>query len=229
MANTKLWYLENFSMLNPLSAGEILTLERESKFWVVKKGQVIYFPGDTADTIFLLKKGKIKISRSSAAGKEIILAILGPGEIFGELALTGQEKREDVAKATEESILCSMRVDQFENVMKNNPKFHLQITKVIGSRLDKIERRMESLIFKSAEQRVRNFLRDLTEEHGREILFNSEEREIRFTLTHQDIAQLTATSRQTASTILSKLEREGIIVYDRHRILVKKYSQLLEE
>lgn len=228
MTPTKLWYLENFSMLSPLDAGEIIQLERQTEFSEVKKGQVIYFPGDAAETIFMLKKGKIKISRTSAGGKEVILAILGPGEIFGELALTGQESREDTAIATEDTILCSMRVDQFENVMINNPKFHLQITKLIGSRLDKIERQLQRLIFKSAEQRVRYFLKELAEEHGREIIHNPEEREIKLTLTHQEIAQLTATSRQTVSSVLSQLESEGIITYDRHRILVRKLSQLEE-
>ena len=215
-------------MLSPLSEGEILQLERQTQFWEVKKGQTIYFPGDVADALFMLKSGKIKVSRFSADGKEIIIIILGPGEIFGELALSGQEKREDIARATEDTILCSMRVDQFENMMVNNPKFHLEITKLIGARLSRFERRMERLIFKSAEQRIGSFLRDLAEEHGRAILYSSEEKEIRFTLTHQEIAQLTATSRQTVTTVLGKLESGGIIGYDRHRILVKKLSQLPE-
>jgi CRP/FNR family cyclic AMP-dependent transcriptional regulator len=172
MDETNLWYLENFSMLSPLSAGEIIELERRTVFWEVKKGQAIYFPGDTADNLYMLKRGKVKISRRSAKGKEVIMAILGPGEIFGELALTGQDSREEVASAVEDAILCSMRVDQFENVMINNPKFHLQITKLIGDRLSNFERRMERLIFKSAEQRIRCFVRELAEEHGRVILYN---------------------------------------------------------
>jgi CRP-like cAMP-binding protein len=228
MAQTKLWYLKNFSMLSPLSTGEIIQLGRQAVMWEVKKNQVIYFPEDTANTVFMLKKGKIKISRYSATQKEVILAILGPGEIFGELSLAGQEKREDVAEATEDTLVCSVAVEMFQSMMENNPKFHLQITKLIGTRLKKIERRLERLIFKTSEQRIRFFLKELAEEHGREILFNAEEREIKLNLTHQDIAQLTATSRQTVTSVLSHLETQGIITYDRHRILVKKLSQLAE-
>lgn len=91
-AHTKLWYLENFSLLQVLSKEEIKKLDKLANMINKSKHQVLYFPTDDADTLYMLKKGQVKISRISPEGKEIILAILGPGEIFGELAITGQSE-----------------------------------------------------------------------------------------------------------------------------------------
>lgn len=226
MAQTKLWHLENFSMLHILTKQEMQAMDKMAVMRIAPRNQVIYFPEDTSDTVFLLKQGKIKISRISEAGKEMILAILGPGEIFGELSITGQVKREEIAEATEDAVICSVSIADFQRMMEMNPKFNLQVTKFIGFRLKKIQSRLESLIFRTAEQRVRFFLKELAEEHGRQIINNPEERVVKMRLTHEDIAKLSATSRQTVTSVLNDLEKHGLINYDRSRIFVKKYSQL---
>ncbi|MBF8965485.1 Crp/Fnr family transcriptional regulator [Pontibacter sp. FD36] len=226
MAQTKLWHLENFSMLHILSKSEMEAMDRMAVMRNMPRNQVIYFPEDTSDTVFLLKKGKVKISRLSESGKEMILAILGPGEIFGELSITGQVKREEIAEATEDAVICSVSISDFQRMMEMNPKFNLQVTKFIGFRLKKIQSRLEGLIFKTAEQRVRYLLKELAEEHGRQIINNPEERVVKMRLTHEDIAKLSATSRQTVTTVLNDLEKHGLISYDRSRIFVRKYSEL---
>lgn len=226
MAQTKLWHLENFSMLHILSKEEMQALDKMALMRNMPKNQVIYFPEDASNTIFLLKKGKVKISRFSESGKEMILAILSPGEMFGELSITGQETREEVAEATEDAIICSVSITDFQRMMEMNPKFNLQIIKFIGFRMKKIQSRLANLIFKTAEQRVRFFIKELAEEHGQEIANDPEERLVRLRLTHKEVAKLSATSRQTVTTVLNELERQGIISYDRNRIYVRKYSLL---
>ena len=226
MAQTKLWHLENFSMLDILTKSEMQALDRMSVMRNMPRNQMIYFSEDTSDTVFLLKKGKVKISRISESGKEMILAILGPGDIFGELSITGQLKREEIAETTEDAVICSVSIADFQRMMEMNPKFNLQVTKFIGFRLKKIQSRLESLVFKTAEQRVRFLLKELAEEHGRQIINNPEERVVKMRLTHEDIAKLSATSRQTVTSVLNDLEKHGLISYDRRRIFVKKYSQL---
>ncbi len=226
MAGKKLWYLENFSMLHLLSKEEMKELDAMAEMRNTPKNQVIYFPEDTSNTVYLLKSGKIKISKISFSGKEIILALLGPGEIFGELSLLGQEKREEIAEVTEDAVICSVSLSHFEAMLQQNPKFSLQITKLIGFRLKKIQQRLENLVFKTAEQRVRFFIKEVAEEHGRKILMNDEEREVKLKLSHEEIAKLSATSRQTVNTVLNELGKKGIISYDRRRIFVRKLSAL---
>jgi CRP-like cAMP-binding protein len=226
MTQTKLWHLENFSMLHILSKEELQALDKMAVMRNAPRNEVIYFPEDSSNTVFLLKKGKVKISRMSESGKEMILAILGPGEIFGELSITGQNQREEIAEATEDAVICSVSIADFQRMMEMNPKFNFQITKFIGFRLRKIQSRLENLIFKTAEQRVRFFIKELVEEHGRQIITSPEERVVKIRLTHEDIAKLSATSRQTVTSVLNDLERQGLISYDRSRIYVKKYSAL---
>lgn len=225
-AKSKLWYFENFSMLSTLSMKEMEMLDKISQMRKASKSQVIYFPEDASNSIYMLKAGKVKITRISSEGKEIIMAILGPGEIFGELAITGQEKREEVAEASEDTVLCSVGIEELKKMMAMNSKFNFQITKLIGFRLKKIQSRFESLIFKSAEERIKSFIKELAEEHGKEILGNPNERIINLHLTHDDIAKLTATSRQTVTTVLNDLEKKGMLSYDRKSIFVKQLTKL---
>jgi CRP-like cAMP-binding protein len=225
-AESKLWYLEKFSMMSVLSKDEMMTMDKMSAMRNASKNQVIYFPEDASNYIYMLKEGKVKISKQSGDGKEIILAFLHPGEVFGELSITGQEKREEIAEATEDAVICVVDVKDLQMMMEKNPKFNFNITKLIGFKLKKIQSRFESLIFKSSEERVSSFIKELAEEHGIPILGNPEEKLIQLKLTHEDISKLTATSRQTVTSTLNRLEKNNIIMYDRRSIFVKALSKL---
>lgn len=223
---SKLWYLENFGMLKALSKAEKEKLDSMAVMRHAPKKQVLYFPSDNSNSIYMLKAGKVKISRLTPDGKEIILTILGPGEIFGEMGITGQQEREEFAEVTDDAIICVVGITDLQRMMKENPKFNMEILKFIGFRLKRVQSRLESLIFKSAEQRIRSLLKELAEEHGRIIAGDENQREVRLGLTHDDIAKLTATSRQTVTTQLNELEKNDLIKYDRKRIYVKDLRQL---
>ena len=223
MQDRILWYFENFNFLGSLTILEKMDLGRRTKMLEAKKDQTIYLPTDIANSIYFLKKGKVKISSFSDDGKEMIYAILGPGEIFGELAITGQTNREQIAAATENAVICYVNVQEFENFLATHPRLSLKVTKLIGFRLRKVRSRLERMWFKSAPERVKSLLLDLIEEHGIKI---GDEREIRLNLTHQDIANLAATTRQTVTTTFNELERQGVITYDRRRILIRKPESL---
>ena len=98
---------------------------------------------------------KVKIGSYSNDGKEIIKAILKPGEIFGEMAIVGQEKRRDFAQAlTNDVRFCAIGVDEMKEILMSNPQLNFEVTKTIGERIQKVERRLESLVFKDARQRI---------------------------------------------------------------------------
>ena len=226
MEKTKIWFLENFSMIQVLSPEEIKILDSMATMRDVTKNQVLYFSEDSANSVYLLKKGKVKISKVSNDGKEVILAILGPGEVFGELSITGQEKREEIAEVTEDAVICKVDVQDFESMMEHNPKFNLQVIKLIGFRLRKIQNRLENVIFKTSEQRVRGLIKEMVMDFGREIAGEDNQRVVELRLTQEDMAKLTATSRQTVTTVFSDLEKKGIIKYDRRRIFVRDMKAL---
>jgi len=220
---TKLWYFENFNLMKTLPSQELVKLNANSKMREVPKKQIVYFPDEPSNSVYLVKKGKVKISRLSEDGREIIIAILGPGEIFGESAITEPaSKREEFAEATEDTLLCSMFSEIIHNLMEKDPSFGFKITKIIGFRFKRIQSRFESLIFKTSEERVKCFIKDLANEEGQKS--DGGEIEIKLKLTHEDIGKLTATSRQMVTTVLNELERKNLVSYDRKRILVKNLS-----
>ncbi len=220
----KLWYLENFNILKALSRKEMMNLNERTKMRNCHKNEVIYLPYEKSNTLYFLKEGKVKIASVSENGKEMIHAILGQGEIFGELAITDdQGERKQIAEATEDALICSIDVKEFGEFMQNNSKLNLSITKAIGFRLRKIQARLESLWFKSAPERISSFIKDLTDEHGKDI---GDEKVVQLNLTHQEIASLTATTRQTVTSTLNDLEKKEIIIYDRKRILIREYDLL---
>lgn len=156
----------------------------------------------------------------------MILTILGSGEVFGELGITGQVTWEEIAEVTDDAIICVVDIQDLQKMMKDNPKFNTEILKFIGFRLKRVQSRLESLIFKNAEQRIRSLIKELAEDNGRIIAGDEHQREVKLGLTHEDIAKLTATSRQTLTTQLNELEKGGLIKYDRKRIYVKDLRQL---
>lgn len=215
---TKIWFFQNFNFLQTMSKSEMMELSECSVMKEVKKDETVYLPHDLSSKIYFLKKGTVKIVSYSGEGKEIILGILKAGEIFGELALAGENKRENYALVTEDAIICQVTVSEFERILRNNPALNLEVTKLIGFRLKRIRTRLERFWFKSAEDRIRSLIVELAEDHGKK---SHKGTIISLRLKHEEIASLAATTRQTATTILNKLIKQGEIEMDRKRILIK--------
>ena len=221
---TNLWHLENFNLLKALSVMEKMKMAKKVKDSKMKKNEYIYFPEDPSSSIFFLKKGRVKIGTYSDNGKEIIKAILGPGEIFGELSLVGEGKRKDFAMTLDNDVvLCAMGMRDMEEMMESNSMLGMKVTKLIGFRLQKIERRLESLIFKDARSRIIDFIVDLGHEKGKAI---GKEILVKHNLTHMDMANLTATSRQTVTTVLNELKEQNLIHLERNKFLIRDIDNL---
>jgi CRP-like cAMP-binding protein len=221
----KLWYFNGFNMLSVLSDEEKMQISKMVIDKETSKKEIVHFSDDSADKIYFLKKGKVKISKYSEQDKEMILSILGPGEIFGETGVTGQKAYGSVAEVLEDAVICSLSIHQLEGMLKKNPAFNFSVTKFIGLRYLKVQSRLESLVFKTAPERIRGFIKEMADEHGK-TLINGTEIVVKLKLKHEDIAKLTATTRQSVTTELNNLEKKGVILFDRKRILVKNYSEL---
>lgn len=221
---SKLWHLERINLLHNLSKEELQEMDRRTTMKTADKNQFVYFPKEPSKVMFFLKKGRIKIGRFSDDGKEIIKAILYPGEVFGEMGIIGESERKDFAVAMDnDTRMCTINTDEFKEIMNANQYLSLEMTKNIGEKLLNIERRLESLIFKDARERVIEFMKDMAEKYGKKI---GDEILVKHNLTHQDIANLTATSRQTVTTVLNDLKDQDLIYMERKRFLIRKLDQL---
>ena len=120
--NGKLWYFENFNILKPLSPAEKEAISCVSTMKHLKKNQIVYLPRDASDKIYFLKKGKVKICKSDNRGKELILSIIDPGEIFGELSLADSKARQEKAEVMEDAIIYGIGVNELESIIAKSPK-----------------------------------------------------------------------------------------------------------
>ena len=148
---------------------------------------------------------------------------MGAGELFGELSLVGENKRHDFAIAMENTQTCLVTVSEMNGLFREHSGLELFLMKIVSRRLLKMEKRLEALVFKDSRTRVIDFLKELVQEQGRKVGF---EMEVRGFMTHQEIANLTATSRQTVTTILNELKKKNIIHFNRRRLLIRNMEKL---
>lgn len=188
-----------------------------------KKDQFIYFPNDRATHVYMIVSGRVKIGHYLDEGREAVTAILSTGEIFGELALAGEEQRRDFAQAMDSVSICPLSIDDLKELMREDKELSFKLLKLVGLRLMKLERKLELLVFKDARTRIIEFLKDSASWKGKKIGF---ETMIPTKLTHKDIASLTGTSRQTVTTILNELKGQNLINFDRRQILIRDIEQL---
>lgn len=225
MSEKSLWYLENIDVTGifcpkKLGAGA-LEHHAHKKY---KKGEYIFLPEESADRIFFLTEGRVKIGTYGDTGKEITKAILSSGEVFGELALVGESRRRDFAYAMDDTVVCILTVPEMKSLMREHNGLNMFLMKIMGSRMLEMEQRLESLVFKDSRTRVIEFLHSLGKNKGQRVGY---ETLVRRFMTHQEIANLTATSRQTVTTILNELRNEEILTFNRKRLLIRDMDRLI--
>ncbi len=223
---TKLWFLQNFNLFRSLPPEAMERLSQKVLMETSQPKTILYFPEEPSNTIYFLKKGKVKITRISEDGRRTTLQLLGPGDIFGESAILGRDKRENVAEVLEDAVICTISKETLQELMDEVPELNRSIRKLIGFRLQRIQAQLEDLVFKTARERIEAFLRRFTKKFGRQMVDGWL---VRPFLRHQEIAELTATTRQTVTAVLNELVAEEIIAYKRSYLLVKNQEWLEKE
>ncbi len=223
-SDQKFWYLRNHKLFSTLSNDQISDLCIISKHKGAKKGEAIYFGEDLQNRIFLLKKGIIKVVEFNDKGDEMIKDIIQKGDLFGSLSSDDAIMNESAVAMSPEAIVCSFRISDFENMIAKNPDLALKYFKFIGIKLKKIENKYSNLVFKDVRSRLISFLNDWVISEGRKVGFDWV---IDNYLTHQDIAGLICSTRQTVTQLMRDLETEGHIKYDRKEILI--HSSLIDK
>lgn len=220
-----LWYLRQFSLFRELPEANLRHLGEITRMVEIRKGEVLYFPEDPSNTLYFLKRGRIQISMVSEQGKELILAMIGPGEIFGELCLADEGLRNSIARPLEDSLLCVSSREAFEEFLKDNIGLALKINKLMGFRRKQIETRLADLIFLSVPSRLAKILLDLSKSHGSDMEYG---RMIGLRLTHRDLARLAATTRETVSSLVSEWKKQKILSPETRRIAIRDVARLEE-
>ncbi len=226
MSDKALWFLENIDVGGIFCPNKIDAQVSNNHIKNFKKDDYIYLPDEESDKIYFVNNGRIKIGSYADNGKEITKAILSKGEVFGELAMIGEDKRRDYALAVEDTQLCAISADEMKHLIKDHSSLSMFFMKMMGSKVIEMENRLESLVFKDSRSRIVEYLVDLVEKNGQRVGY---EWVVRNFITHQEIANLTATSRQTVTTVLNELRTDEIITFNRKRLLVRDVDKLKSE
>jgi len=213
---SNIWCFENVNLYDILCPPKLKNYEGDH-LKQYKKGEFVYFQEDPSKTIYLVSKGKVRIVDYTDKGKEVVKAVLTRGEIFGEMAILGEEKREDFAVvASENTALCPLKVESIYNLMRTNHRFSLAIHKLIGLRIKRLERRFERLFFKDVKTRLIEFLLELGEDKGIRAVDGCID--IEHCYTQKDMADLIGARRETVVLLMSEMKKNGLIDYKRNKM-----------
>jgi CRP/FNR family transcriptional regulator len=185
-------------------------------FIEVAKGDYIYFEAFHHNKLYFVKEGYIRIGYIDDSGREVIKEIIQEGELFGQITLEKSSLNGEFAQAYKSGVsLCAFSIDDFQKLLEKKPALALKYSKQVGSKLRHIENRLVNLLNKDVKTRLINFLWQLVQKHADP---SASTLCIPNYLTHEDIAHLIGSSRQTVTTLFNELATDGLINYNRQEI-----------
>jgi CRP/FNR family cyclic AMP-dependent transcriptional regulator len=219
----RIWYLKRCALLQQMTPDQLAALESRCRMRNFPKRSLVYSPHESTDGVFLLAAGRVKICTLTEDGKQAILALIEPGELFGELAVLEPGVREDFAEANEDSIVIRIPVEVMQQLMEEHAAVGMGITKLIGFRRRKLERRLRSLLFRSNRERLVLALLDLAEQYGYP---TADGIQLRVKLSHQDLANMIGSTRESVTIVLGELQAEKLLRVGRRKIVLTSLERL---
>ncbi len=186
------------------------------------RGEFIYMPGERADFVYVLRQGRVKLCVLAESGKEIAIDIIEPGEIFGEFALVDESVRSNMTQALDNVTMWVFDKRDFAQLLAQ-AKLSMNYIRLVGGRRRRMEKKLSDIMSKGVSARVCGLLRELSASTSER---DATARECLVPLTHYDVASLIGASRQTTTSALNELERDGIIELGRGWIRVKLLKEL---
>ena len=210
-----------------LSGAELDKIARVAVPRRYEAGTIVLREGDPGDTCYILQRGRARVTRQHADGRTITLTNLGPGEIFGELAMFGGEVRSATVEALDDMQAVAILAGDLKRLLGEHPEIAVKLLGALGEKLREANARIARQSFQKVSSRVAGVLAELAEtgsragaRRGRSGQPESAPREVVVHSTQADLAQLAGTSREAASRFLATLQRAGVVSTRRGRIVV---------
>jgi CRP/FNR family transcriptional regulator len=223
-ASSRYWYIKSNQLFDELTDEEYREIEWMTGFKACRKHEIVYMPEEEHRKVYFIKKGMVKIGLYNENGQELILDLLKPNDWFGEVTLGAASHSGEFAMAmSDDTLLCNFNTKNLEELLQRKPQIAIRYTKKIGSQQLSMSRRLSSILFKDARQRLLDFFREQAIEQAPNKLYAIQYRNY---LTHQDIASLNGLARQTVTTLLGQFKSEGILAFDRKMVKIPDLNQL---
>lgn len=219
--------LKEHSILKSISQQHLELLAKHTSLQSIKKNNLIYDHGESCNYVYLLEKGTVKLGLHSSSGKTLIKEIVYEDSIFGENVFLDNDKRQEFAKSMTDLTLLRIPVGMFKKVVEENGNFANDVMSIIIKRLQHLEDRMHSFVFKKAKSRIANFIKRTAMLRG--IKIGIDECLINHGMSHKEIAFVTDTSRQTVARVLGELKKMDVIHFSArkpNKILIRNMTAL---
>ncbi|KUP96472.1 Crp/Fnr family transcriptional regulator [Thermobifida cellulosilytica] len=187
------------------------------------RGQTLFSEGDEGDRLYVMLSGKVKLTRTSADGRENLLAVLGPGEMLGELSLFDPGPRTASAVAVTDAVLAGLGHDDLRPFIMQQPEVAVHLLKALATRLRRTNDVVADLVFTDVPGRVAKALLDLAERFGKE---SDDGLHVHHDLTQEELAQFVGASRETVNKALAefalrgwlRIEAKAVVLLDIERL-----------
>ena len=218
--------LKRVPLFESLDADELGALSRVALRRTFPRDRVVIMAEEEGDTLFVISGGKVKVSIVSEDGREVILSILGIGDFFGEMSLLDGHPRSANVTTMQETELLMVRRADFLRLVQNTPQIAVKLLSVLAGRLRKTDRMIEGLALSDVTGRITQTLLQLAEEQGKA---TPEGVLVKDRPTHQELANMSGTTRETVSRVLKRLEQQGYILHKGKDLLVVGTDKLLSD
>lgn len=209
-----------FGSLDDAALKELAARTVQRKY---RKGSVLFVQGETGERCFVITSGTVKISAYHPEGREAVLAVLGSGDIFGELALFGQAQRSADATAIEDADLISLDARSLNDAIVTHPQIATALLHVLGQRLRQSNEAFQDIAFFDVPGRVARRLADLADAHGVEA---REGVMIDIALSQESLAQMVGATRESVNKALALFKRRGLVARVGRRYIVSDVERL---
>ena len=212
-----LWVLKKLPLLQDLTHDTLARLTESVQLLDLRRRHVIYLPGDPGRAVYFLSAGRVKISKVTRDGKELTLDYRSPGEIFGEICLIDGGPREEMAEAMDTALVAEVDRNLFERLIQREGLVGYRLCKILAQRRREIENKLENLVFKDVNSKLAELLLRLAVEYG---IDDSRGTLVALKITHQEMANLIGSTRETVSLTLSQFKRSGLIQTEGRKVIL---------
>lgn len=213
-----MWYLRKIPLLEGVTPERLTELAQEVEIREIPRRQVIYLPGDPGDRVFFINGGRVKCSKVTRDGKELTLAYRGAGHIFGELCVIDGTPRDEMAEAMKNAIITEVPRDLFKELLLSDSKLCFTFACIVGDRRRQIETKLEHLVFRDVQAKLAALLLELADEYGVE---HEDGTQIGLKITHQEMANLIGSTRETISLTLAQFKKKGLLDLNGRTVILK--------
>ncbi|PPQ49222.1 cAMP-binding protein [Paenibacillus peoriae] len=202
-------YLSQFNLLHSLSLEDLIEMDQMTSITTIPKKTFIQTPETFSEGLYFVKKGKVRLYKLNADGKQFTLDILSEGNVFGEMDMISLGTREMYIETIEECDICRVDKDRFEHFLIEHPRFMMNMIKVLSDRISGMSSLAQHLALGNLQDKILYILLKLSDQfalQGRE-----EYCKINFPLSHQEIANLVGATREAVTAALQELVKEKVI------------------